>query len=135
MSLYTPRKRHSSINVIPLIDVMTVLIIFLLITTRFDEADSLAITPPAAESAGKTGDDDAAPTVLAVNKEGAFFIDGKPVERDALSAALKTIAASSPGATVLVVADEAAATGETVYALDRVKVAGLAPRLVARGAP
>lgn len=135
MSLYTPRKRRKDINVIPLIDVMTVLIVFLLLTTRFDDTDSLAITPPPAESAAKSGTEDATPTVLAVNKDGVFFLDGNPVERTALTERLKALAAKTPGATVLVVADEAVATGETVYALDRVKLAGLAPRLVARGMP
>lgn len=134
MSLYVSRKRRTDINVIPLIDVMTVLIVFLLLTTHFNDTESLAITPPKAESAAKTGDTEIAPIVLAVDKTGALFIDGKPVARDAVSGALAELAKKTKGVSVLVVADEAAPTKDTVFALDRARLAGLSSRLLTQGA-
>ena len=134
MSLYVSRKRRTDINVIPLIDVLTVLLVFLLVTTRFDDTESLAITPPASESAAKSGDTGAAPIVLAVDKTGAIFLNSKPVTRAAVDAALAALAKWSKDVTVLVVADESAPTKDTVYALDRARLAGLSSRLVTRGA-
>ncbi len=130
MSLYVSRKRRTDINVIPLIDVMTVLLVFLLVTMRFDEMDSLGITPPSAESAAKSGEPDAAPLVIAVDKSGALFLDARPVSRDALAGELAARAKKLKGATVLVVADESAPTRDTVFALDRARLAGLPSRLV-----
>jgi biopolymer transport protein ExbD len=134
MSLYVSRKRRTDINVIPLIDVMTVLIVFLLLTTKFDDTQSLSINPPKAESAAKTGDTEITPIVLAVDKTGALFIDSKPVARDAVTGALSALAKKTKDVTVLVVADESAPTKDTVFALDRARLAGLSSRLVTQGA-
>ena len=89
MSLYVKRKPQPVINVIPLIDVMTVLIVFLLITTHFEDPNSLNIRPPAAESAAKTGDSAESPVVLAVDKTGALFLNAVPVARDAVVGELR----------------------------------------------
>lgn len=132
MSLYVSRKRRTDINVIPLLDVMTVLLVFLLVTTRFDEADSLAITPPSAETAGKASFTEVTPLVLAVDKAGRFYLDSVAVTRDALDAELAQLAQRRKDLTVMVVADEATPTKETVYALDRARHAGLPSRLVTR---
>lgn len=133
MSLIVKRTKSPVINVIPLIDVMVVLIIFLLLTTHFDDPKSMNITPPAAESAAKAGDTEATPIVLAVDKAGALFLNSAPVARDAVEAALRDVAKRAKNPTVLVVADEAAPTKDTVFALDKARVAGLPTRLVTRG--
>lgn len=132
MSLYVSRKRRTDINVIPLIDVMTVLLVFLLVTTRFDEADSLAITPPSAESAGKSEEVPGDPAVLAVDKTGRFYLNAAPVAREGLDAALAKLAKTRKSVALMVVADEATPTRDTVYALDRARLAGLTSRLVTR---
>ena len=48
MSLVLARRRRADINVVPLIDVMVVLVFFLLISGRLDQARTLAIVRPAA---------------------------------------------------------------------------------------
>ena len=133
MSLYVSRKRRTDINVIPLIDVMTVLIVFLLLTTHFDDTQSLGITPPSAETAAKSGDTEMSPVVLAVDRTGALFLDAKPISREAVDGALERIAKKTPKAVVLVVADESAPTKDTVFALDRARHANLSSRLMTRG--
>lgn len=133
MSLIVKRAKSPVINVIPLIDVMVVLIIFLLLTTHFDDPKSMSITPPAAESAAKADAAEITPLVLAVDKDGALFINSAPVARDAVETELVKLAKQAKNVTVLVVADEAAPTKDTVFALDRARVAGLPTRLVTRG--
>jgi len=133
MSLIVRRNKSPVINVIPLIDVMVVLIIFLLLTTHFDDPKSMNITPPSAESAAKAGDVETTPIVLAVDKTGALFINAAPIARDAVEGELRAFAKRAKNATVLVVADEAAPTKDTVFALDRARLADLPTRLVTRG--
>jgi biopolymer transport protein ExbD len=134
MSLYVSRKRRTDINVIPLIDVMVVLLVFLLLTTHFDDTQSLGITPPKADSAAKSGETEISPIVLAVDRTGAIYIDAKPVTREAVAGELAALAKKTRGVTVLVVADEFAPTKDTVFALDRARLAGLSSSLVTQGA-
>ena len=135
MSLYVSRKRRTDINVIPLIDVMTVLLVVLLVTTRFDDTDSLAITPPSAETAGKSDAADTSPLVLAVDKTGRIFLNAVEIRRADVDTELARAAKSARGAPVMVVADESTPTKDTVYALDRARHAGLTPSLVTRPSP
>lgn len=133
MSLIVRRARQPVINVIPLIDVMVVLIIFLLLTTHFEDPKSLNITPPTAESAAKSSDTDSSRIILAVDKSGALFVNSEPVARDAVERTLTALAKREKNATVWVVADESAPTKDTVFALDRARLANLPARLVTQG--
>lgn len=130
MSLVVPRRRRTEINVVPLIDVMVVLVFFLLLAGRFEEARTLAIVPPAADAGGASAT--AESLVLAVDREGKLFLEGKPVARAELDRVLAEKAAKSPGSEVLIVADERSLTGAAVGALDAVAKAGLRPRLLTR---
>jgi len=130
MSLVVARRRRTEINVVPLIDVMVVLVFFLLLAGRFEEARTLAIVPPAADAGGASAG--AASLVLAVDRDGKLFLEGRPIARDELARALADKALKSPGAEVLIVADERSLTGAAVGALDAVAKAGLRPRLLTR---
>lgn len=130
MSLVVPRRRRADINVIPLIDVMVVLVFFLLLAGRFEPTHSLAIVPPSTTTGAATAG--APALVLSVDHAGKLFLEGKETARPALEAALATLAAKTPGAEVLIVADERALTGVSIYALDAVAKAGLKPRLLTR---
>ncbi|PHX58938.1 MAG: hypothetical protein CK522_01585 [Opitutia bacterium] len=130
MSLVVPRRRRAEINVIPLIDVMVVLVFFLLLAGRFEETRTLAIVPPAADAGGASTT--AASLVVAVDREGKLFLEGKPITRAALDQALAAKALQSPGSEVLIVADERSLTGAAIAALDAVAKSGLRPRLLTR---
>ena len=130
MSLVLARRRRADINVVPLIDVMVVLVFFLLISGRLDQSRTLAIVPPTA-SAGTEG---AAATrlVVGVDRDGKLYLEGQAIAADALARALVDHALKSPGAEVVIVADERSLTGAAVGALDAVAKAGLKPRLQTR---
>jgi biopolymer transport protein ExbD len=130
MSLVVPRRRRTEINVVPLIDVMVVLVFFLLLAGRFEQARTLAIVPPAADAAGAGST--ASSLVVAVDREGKLYLEGKPVTRAALDQALAAKAVQAPSTEVLIVADERSLTGAAIGALDAVAKAGLRPRLLTR---
>ena len=130
MSLIVRRPRRAVINVVALIDIMVVLVFFLLLSGRFEEARTLAIVPPAADAAGAGSA--ASSLVVAVDRDGKLYLEGKPIAADALAKALVDHALRSPGTEVIVVADERSLTGAAVGALDAAAKAGLRPRLQTR---
>lgn len=52
--LYVRRRRKAEINIVPLIDVLTMLIFFFLVTMQFREMATLNLTLPKMETAGKS---------------------------------------------------------------------------------
>ena len=130
MSLIIPRRRRNEINVIPLIDVMVVLVFFLLLAGRFEEARTLSIIPPAADAGGTSST--ASSMVIGVDRAGKIYLEGKEISQINLNKSLADKAKLSPEAEVLIVADERSLTGTAVGVLDSVVKAGLRPRLLTR---
>lgn len=84
------------INLIPFIDVLLVILIFLMISTTFTRFQELAITLPTAN--GSEAQTEAKQIHIAVSRDGRFAINGKVVDRSQLTAALGQLTGSS-GAT------------------------------------
>lgn len=127
---YARRRRISGINIVPLIDVMTVLIFFFLMSMKFDDVARLGITPPSADSAAKGRTETR--LVAAVTGSGEFFINSEPVPAaefaDALAARAKRLGVAS----LVLVADEDAATKHTVFVVDQAQKHGLQVQLLTR---
>lgn len=130
MSLIIPRRRRNDINIIPLIDVMVVLVFFLLLAGRFEEARTLSIVPPTADAGGTSST--AASMVIGVDREGKIYLEGKEITRSDLNKTLADKAKIAPDVEVLIIADERSLTGTAVGVLDSVVKVGLRPRLLTR---
>jgi biopolymer transport protein ExbD len=130
MSLIIRRIRRTTINVVPLIDVMVVLVFFLLLTMSFGDTRALNIVPPAAESSAAASLAQA--VVVAVDAEGKFYIDARLVAQNALAAEIKKALAGRKDPEVVVVADERVRTGATIAAVDAAAQAGARVRMQAR---
>ena len=74
------------INLIPFIDVLLVVLIFLMISTTFTRYQELAITLPTAN--GSESQVEAKQIHIAVSRDGRFAINGKVTDRSQLSNAL-----------------------------------------------
>jgi len=74
------------INLIPFIDVLLVVLIFLMISTTFTRYQELAITLPTAN--GNESQAEVKQIHIAVSRDGRFAINGKVTERSQLSSAL-----------------------------------------------
>jgi biopolymer transport protein ExbD len=130
MSLIVRRIRRTTINVVPLIDVMVVLVFFLLLTMHFGDTRALNIVPPAAESSSAASLAQA--VVVAVDAEGKFYIDARLVAQNALAVEIKKALAGRKDPEVVVVADERVRTGATIAAVDAAAQAGARVRMQAR---
>jgi len=82
----TPVSAEPEINLIPFIDVLLVVLIFLMISTTFTRYQELAITLPSAN--GSESQTDNKQVHIAVSRDGRFAINGKVMDRIQLSGAL-----------------------------------------------
>lgn len=74
------------INLIPFIDVLLVVLIFLMISTTFTRYQELAITLPTAN--GSESQAEVKQIHIAVSRDGRFAINGKVTDKSQLSSAL-----------------------------------------------
>jgi len=81
------------INLIPFIDVLLVVLIFLMISTTFTRYQELAITLPTAN--GSESQVENKQIHIAVSRDGRFAVNGKVVDRVQLSTALAQLSNSS----------------------------------------
>jgi biopolymer transport protein ExbD len=126
------RPEEPEINLIPFIDVLLVVLIFLMLSTTYSKYSELQITLPVADAERlkeRPGE-----ILVSVTAEGRYLINHKPVEGrsvDLLAAELRA-AASANGAgeqsVVIVSADALAAHQTVINVLDAARRAAL-PRL------
>ena len=77
------------INLIPFIDVLLVVLIFLMISTTFTRYQELAITLPTAN--GAASQSEVKQIHIAVSRDGRFAINGKVTDRSQLSNSLNSL--------------------------------------------
>ena len=114
------------INLIPFIDVLLVVLIFLMLSTTYSRFTELQINLPAADAEKlreRPGE-----VIVAVSNDGRYAVnrqpvDGRSVER--LTAALTQAAAGRPDTVVIISADAMAAHQAVINVLDAARRAGL----------
>jgi biopolymer transport protein ExbD len=126
MNFRKPRPENPEINLIPFIDVLLVVLIFLMLSTTYSKFTELQLTLPTAE-ADKLRDRPAE-IVVSVAADGRYAInrlavDGRNV--DALAAALTAAAKDQKEPVVIVSADATAAHQSVINVLDAARRAGL----------
>ncbi|MFZ4650130.1 MAG: ExbD/TolR family protein [Rubrivivax sp.] len=114
------------INLIPFIDVLLVVLIFLMLSTTYSRFTGLnVILPTAGDQALDTRPQE---IVVAVSADGRYAVDRQPVDGravDVLSAALAARSGGRSDVLVIVSADAMAAHQSVVNVLDAARRAGL----------
>ena len=98
------RRRRPTINIVPLVDVLTVLLFFFLVTMQFKQVSTLNIMVPKIETAGKNEIEER--MVIAVSPDGKFYLNNRAVDKAVLVAAMKLAGELTPNTPVLLIADE-----------------------------
>jgi len=98
----------AEINVTPFVDVMLVLLIIFMVTTPL-MVQGLEVDLPRANAPPLDAEDD--PLILAIDREGRFFINKSEIPGDELERRLVAIARENPDQNVFLKAD-----GEVTYA-------------------
>jgi biopolymer transport protein ExbD len=129
MNFRRHRPEEPEINLIPFIDVLLVILIFLMLSTTYSKFTELQVTLPSADAEQLR--DRPAEIVVAVSADGRYAVNHKAVEGrsvELLTAELAAAAAGQKDAVVIVSADATAAHQSVVNVLDAARRAGL-PRL------
>lgn len=118
MALFIPRRRRKpDINIVPLVDVLTVLIFFFLMTMQFKGEKTLDITPPKMDTAGPANQ--TSRLIVGIDKTGKYFLENKEVTQPQLEAALQKAAADHGNeTTVLLLADQDTPLKDVTFVLD-----------------
>lgn len=98
------RRRPPVINIVPLVDVLTVLLFFFLVTMQFKQLSTLNITVPKIETAGEN--EIREQIVVALSPEGQIYLNDRELEKPAFEAAMKLAGELTPDLPVLLIADE-----------------------------
>ena len=120
------RSDEPEINLIPFIDVLLVVLIFLMLSTTYARFTGLNVTLPTAGA--QAMDSKPLEIVVAVSADGRYAVDRQPVDGravDILTAVLTTRAAGRTDTLVIVSADATAAHQSVVNVLDAARRAGL----------
>ena len=119
-------KEPLEINLVPLIDVMMVILIFLMITTTYNRYTELAINLPSAD-AERQPERSTEISVL-VNAQGQYVINRQAVPYrgvDSLAAELRRAAGSAKEPVVVISADAQATHQSVVRVMEAARTAGL----------
>ena len=127
MSFYVKKRRTPVIPIVALVDILTVLLIFFVVTTTFKKENRNALLKIALPQAGSlTPSVETAPrTALSVSAASEVYLDEKPVAMDQLSAAITAFLQAQPSARLELKADENAPLGTLVKVWDALAAAGL----------
>ena len=119
-------KEAPEINLVPLIDVMMVILIFLMITTTYNKYTELAINLPSAD-ADKPPERRNEVAVL-VNAQGQYVVNGRPVvfrSPSQLADELKRAAGAAKEPVVVISADATATHQAVMRVMEAARVAGI----------
>ncbi|HEX8603176.1 MAG TPA: biopolymer transporter ExbD [Pseudoduganella sp.] len=119
------RREDPEINLIPFIDVLLVILIFLMVTTTYSKFTELQITLPTADA--QKAAEQPNQIDVTVDAKGNYTINGEPVSfRDVAGLASVLKAAAKPGSDPVVVvnADQFAMHQMVVNVMEAARIAG-----------
>lgn len=126
MNFRGPRRDEPEINLIPFIDVLLVVLIFLMLSTTYSKFTELQITLPVADTNAHR--DYPKEMVVAISADGAYSINKMPVTGrtvDALSIALRDASNGSKDTVVIISADASARHQAVVSVMEAARRTGL----------
>lgn len=127
MNFRRPKPEEPEINLIPFIDVLLVILIFLMLSTTYSKFTELQISLPVADA--DQARDRPHEIVVAVSADGRFTVNRKPVDGrsvEALTAELTAAAGGSSDMVLIISADATAAHQSVINVMDAARRAGLA---------
>lgn len=124
MSFRTRRATEPEISLTPMIDVLFMVLMFLLLTTTFQELTFIRVALPEATTAQRDAQEASTRLRILIEADGAMYLDDQPVTREELGRALDAVQ-DKERADVRVAADERTDHGHVVAVMDLVRRAGI----------
>ena len=125
MKIYTRKPVLQGINIVPMLDILTILLIFFIVQTEFKrQVNVLHLDIPETRSlAGTAGDRNQ--VLLEVGADGELALDGKVLTAAEIPDAVRQLLKEKPEASVQVSAAQGAELGRFIQVLDTLSEAGL----------
>ena len=125
MNIYRKSSVMQGITIVPMLDILTILLIFFIVHTEFKhQVNVLQLTLPQTHHlSGERGDDSL--TLLEIAQDGELALGGKKVARDELKNVLGELMRTAPQSRIQVAAADGAPIGELVEILDTITAAGI----------
>ena len=127
MNFRKRRLEEPEINLIPFIDVLLVILIFLMLSTTYSKYTELQVTLPVADA--DKARDRAREIIVTVAADGRYAVNRKPVDGRSVQVLTAELAAASVDTSdpvVIVSADAMAAHQAVINVMDAARRAGLA---------
>lgn len=118
-------REEPEMNLVPLIDVLLVILIFLMVTTTYSKFAELQINLPTADA--PQGADRPQQVDIAVSANGRYVVNRAPVafvSPEALATELRRAAGATPDPMIVINADAAATHQAVVHVLEAARIAG-----------
>jgi biopolymer transport protein ExbD len=116
------RSMVTGINITPMVDVVLVLLVIMMVSAEYVVQQSIKVDLPAAATGESS---EASPTIVAIAKDGATFLNDAPIAEDALKSALRTAVRDSPDLSLVVSADREAHHGSVMRVIDLAREQGI----------
>jgi biopolymer transport protein ExbD len=124
---FRPRQKDEpEINLIPFIDVLLVVLIFLMLSTTYSKFTELQLKLPVADADAQR--DYPKEVIVAVSSDGRYSIRGVPVQGrsvDAVAQALSQAAQAGKDSVVIISADAAATHQSVITVMEAARRSGL----------
>ncbi|WP_280156161.1 biopolymer transporter ExbD [Piscinibacter sp. XHJ-5] len=136
MNFRKPRPEEPEINLIPFIDVLLVILIFLMLSTTYSKFTELQITLPTADA--EKARDRPREIIVSVSADGRFAVNRKTIDGRSVEVLTSELSAAATGIEdpiVIVSADATAAHQSVVNVMDAARRAGLAKLTFAAQTP
>jgi biopolymer transport protein ExbD len=119
---HAPEAEETGIDLAPMLDFTTNLLIFFIITTSFIKEAGTVVTKPTAETAfGRESGN----LMIAIRDNGDIWIDRKRVELRDVRPIMERLHIERPDDTVVIIADKASTSGVVAEVMDEVRLAGI----------
>ncbi|QHE85972.1 ExbD/TolR family protein [Hydrogenophaga sp. BPS33] len=126
MNFRRGERDEPEINLIPFIDILLVVLIFLMLTTTYSKFTELQVNLPTADA--QAPKQNPKEIVVAVGSDGRYSINRQVVESTSVEALTRVLSAASQNnrETVVIISADAAATHQSVInVMDAARRAGL----------
>ena len=119
---HAPETEETGIDLAPMLDFTTNLLIFFIITTSFIKEAGTVVTKPTAETAfGRESGN----LMIAIRDNGDIWIDRKRVEMRDVRPLMERLHIERPDDTVVIIADKGSTSGVVAEVMDEVRLAGI----------
>jgi biopolymer transport protein ExbD len=124
MKFAVRKRRAPSIIIVSLVDILTILLIFFVVSTTFKkDQPEVQINLPESKTATQAPAE-AEHAIVTVNQNDEVTLDNNPIEVDRLEAAVRDLP-TERRATLVLQADKKASFGIIIKVMDELKLAGV----------